>query len=230
MELNEIKPIWEAYDKKLEEAVKLNQRFIYLIEAEKVKTSLAPLFWRRIGEITLQVGWISVLGIFLGKHFFEPAYSISALVLMGFFAVALVNSVRQAVVIRRMDFSSDIVTIQSSLAMLQTHNLQYARMTVLMIPTFLSFPTVFFRAMQDLHVKAFAQVDMLTLSGGQWWTVQLIAILVLVPLGVWYARQLTYKNVHKNWVKNFIERSSGKRVRKAVEFMKELHSLKFETI
>jgi hypothetical protein len=230
MELNEVMPLWEMYDKKLEEAVKLNQRFIHLIEAEKVKSSLAPLVWRRFAEAIIQTGWMVLLLVFLVKNFFQPAYAVSALVLIAFFMVAFINSIKQLIIIKRMDYSSDIVTIQGSLAMLQANNLKYARMVILFIPACLAFPAVVFRAMKDFHIRAFDNIDFITLTGGHWWTAQLAATLSLIPLGIWCYTQLTYKNIDKKWVRDFIERSSGRRVRKALEFMKELHSLKFENI
>ena len=230
MELNEIKPLWEIYDKKLEAAVKLNQRFIHLVEAEKVKSNLAPLFWRRIAEGIVQLGCMAFLVVFLVGNFFQPAYCLSALLLIAFYLVAFINSVKQLTIMKRMDYSSDIVTIQSGLAMLQAHNLNYARMIILFIPACLAFPSVVLKALNDLHIKAFSNTDMLTLTGGHWWTAQLVVTLSLIPLGIWCYMQVSYKNVHKKWVKDFIERSSGRRVRKAVEFMRELHSLKFETI
>ena len=172
MELNEIKPLWEVYDKKLEAAVKLNQRFIHLVEAEKVKSNLAPLFWRRIAEGIVQLGCMAFLVVFFVENFFVPAYCLSALLLIAFYLVAFINSVKQLTIMKRMDYSSDIVTIQSGLAMLQAHNLNYARMVILFIPACLAFPSVVLKALNDLHIKAFANKDMLTLTGGHWWTAQ----------------------------------------------------------
>jgi len=226
MELNEIMPLWEMYDKKLEHAVKLNLRFIHLIEAEKVKSSLAPLFRRRIAEVIIQTGWMLLLVVFLVNNFFQPAFAVSAAVLFVFFIFAFINSTKQLIIIKRMDYSSDIVTIQSSLVMLRANNLNFARMVILFIPACLSFPVVFFRAMQDFHIRVFQNIDIITLTGGHWWTAQLAVTLSLVPIGIWCYTQLTYKNMHKKWVRDFIERSSGRRVRKALEFMRELHSLK----
>jgi hypothetical protein len=230
MELADMKSLWDVYEKKLEQAVKLNQQFINLIEAEKVKSGLAPLFWRRMAEGVFQAGYMGFLLVFLSKHFSQPPYAVSAILLIGFFATALLNGVRQMIVITRMDYSSNIVTIQSGLAMLQAHNLQYARQVILYIPVFLAFPTVIFRAMNDWHVAAFAHIDMLAMTGGSWWTAQVAAMLCLLPVGMWYYSKLSYKNIHKPWVRSFIERSSGRRVRKAVEFMQELHALQFGVI
>jgi hypothetical protein len=225
-----MKSLWEMYDRKLDASLKLNQHFIQLIETEKVKSSLAPLLWRRIAEGVVQLACMAFLVVFLVRNFSEPAYSVSALALIAFYMVAVVNSIRQIVIVKRMDYSDDLVTIQSGLAMLQAHNLDYARMVVLFIPACLAFPTVVLKAIKDLHIDAFANKDMMTLTGGHWWTAQVAAMLSLIPLGIWCYYQLSYKNLHKKWVRNFIQRSSGKRVRKAAEFMKELHSLKFETI
>jgi len=150
--------------------------------------------------------------------------------LIAFFLVAFANSLKQLIIIKRMDYSSDIVTIQSSLAMLQSNNLKYARMIILFIPACLAFPVVFFKAMKDFHIRVFDNIDFITLTGGHWWTAQLAATLALIPLGIWCYTKLSYKNIDKKWVKDFIDRSSGSRVRKTLEFMKELHSLKFENI
>ena len=207
-----------------------NQRFIQLIEAEKVKSSLAPLFWRRIAEGVLQAGCMAFLAVFLVRNFFQPIYFFSAILLMAFYMVAFINSIKQLTIIKRMDYSSDIVTIQGSLAMLQAKNLSYARMVILFIPTCLAFPTVVLKAIKDLGIQGLANMDMMTLTNGHWWTAQLASTLSLIPLGIWCYTQLSYKNIDKKWVRDFIERSSGRRVRKAAEFMKELHSLKFEVI
>jgi hypothetical protein len=230
MEPVDMKSLWGVYEKKLEKTLKLNQQFIHLIEAEKVRSGLAPLFWRRIVEGVLQAGYLGFLLVFLSRHFSESPYAVSAILLIVFIGTALVNGVRQMIVIRRMDYSSNIVTIQSGLAMLQAHNLQYARQVILFVPVFLAFPTVIFRAMNDWHVAAFAHIDMLAMTGGSWWTAQIAAMLCLLPVGMWYYSKLSYKNIHKPWVRNFIERSSGRRVRKALEFMQELHALQFEEI
>jgi hypothetical protein len=112
MELADMKSLWDVYEKKLEQAVKLNQQFINLIEAEKVKSGLAPLFWRRMAEGVFQAGYMGFLLVFLSKHFSQPPYAVSAILLIGFFATALLNGVRQMIVITRMDYSSNIVTIQ----------------------------------------------------------------------------------------------------------------------
>ena len=58
----------------------------------------------------------------------------------------------------------------------------------------------------------------------------MVVFVVLIPLGLWFYREVSYKNIDKKWVKDFIRKSSGTRVTKALEFLTELQSLKNDVI
>jgi len=150
--------------------------------------------------------------------------------LLAFYITTFLNAVKQIRIISSMDYSKNLATIQSSLVVLQTHILNYAKLTVLFIPTFLAYPVILTKVIKDFNIKALAGFDIIKQSGGNWWSVQLIVFVVLIPLGIWFYNEVSYKNIDKNWVKKFIRQSSGKRVTKALEFLKELQSLKQEVI
>ncbi|MEP7376407.1 MAG: hypothetical protein ABI675_23620 [Chitinophagaceae bacterium] len=230
MELSEVKSVWQSYDSKLEKTLKLNLHFLELIQSQKIKSKLAPVFWQRVVEITFHVMAIILLLGFLYNNLSQFPYAASALVLLAFYTIASLNCLKQISIIKGMDYSNDIVTIQSSLLMLQTNILNYARLAVLCIPTFLAYPAVVSKAIKDLDLRFFADFDIITQSNGSWWTAQLVSSIVLIPLCIWFYRQVTYKNVDKKWVKDFIQKSSGTRVRKAIESIKELESLKHGVI
>jgi hypothetical protein len=111
---------------------------------------------------------------------------------------------------------------KSSLVMLQTHIVNYAKLTILFILTFLAYPTIITKVIKDFHIKALGDFDIIAKSNGSWWTLELVALIILVPLGIWFHKEVNYKSINKPWVKNFIQRSSGTRVAKALEFLKEL--------
>ena len=230
MELNEIRSIWQAYDSKLEKTLKLNQHCLEIIQSHNVKSKLAPLFWHRIIELTLHTIALFLLVGFLYMNFFEFRYAASAVLLIAFYMVAIVNCLKQINIIRQMDYSNDIVSIQSSLVMLQTNIINHARLAVLCIPTFLAYPVVVSKAIADFNIKTFGDFDIIAQSHGSWWTAQLAASIVLIPLCIWFYREVSYKNIHKEWVKNTIEKYAGTRVKKAMQFIKELESLKHDVI
>ena len=225
MELSEIKSMWQAQDKKLDNTLRLNLRFLEMIQSQKLRSKLTPVFWQRIIELAFHSVAVVLLMGFLFYNISQFPYAASAGLLIGFYTVGILNCVKQIRVINGMDYSNDIVTIQSTLLMLQTNNLNNSRMMILCMPTFLAYPVVVSKAVSDLKIT-FVKFDIMASSNGNWWTAQLVSSIILIPLCIWLYQQLTYKNIHKPWVKDFIQVTSGVRVRKAIESIKELESLK----
>lgn len=222
MEFSEIKSMWQAYDIKLEKSLKLNLHCLGIIQAQKVKSKLLPLLWQRVSEIILHVIVIVWLINFLYNNFFQLPYAASAIVLIIFYLIAFINCLKQIITIKQMDYSNDVVTIQSSLVILQTHIVDYMRLTFLGIPTYLAYPVIAFKALTNF--------DIVSQLHGNWWTSQIIFSIILIPVCVWLYMQVSYKNIHKKWVRFIIQKSSGSRVTKAMEFINELETLKKEML
>jgi hypothetical protein len=222
MELSEIKLMWQAYDTKLEKSLKLNLHCLEMIQAQKVKSKLTPLFWQRFVEIMLHLIVIFWLSRFLYKNFSQFPYAISAIALILFYIIAFVNCLKQIIIIKQMDYCNDIVTIQSSLVILQTYIVNYMRLTFLCIPTYLAYPIIAFKALTNF--------DIVSQLHGNWWTGQIIFSIILIPVCVWLYKEISYKNIHKKWVKYIIQKSSGIRVTKALEFIRELETLRHDGI
>ncbi len=218
MELSEFKSIWQAYDDKLEKSLELNLRCLEIIQAQKVKSKLTPIFRLRILEVVLHSVIIYWLGRFLYNHFFEIQFAVSAAVLMIFFIIAISNCIKQVVIIKQIDYSEDITTIQRNLTLLQSHIADYIRLTFLCIPTYLAYPVIAF--------KALANFDIVSQLNRNWWIAQIAFTILLIPFCAWMYRQVSYKNIHKKWVKNIIEKSAGGSVSKAMKFIKEIDELK----
>jgi len=226
MELDELKTAWLSNDEKLEKSLKLNEQSIELIQARKVASKLAPLYRQRVIECVFHSIAIVLLIAFLFMNITELPYAISAIALLAFYVITLINALKQINLIKNMDFNSDLATVQSSLVMLQTHIINYARLAILFIPTFLAYPIIITKVIKDFDIKALSDFDIMESSNGSWWTVELVALIILVPLGIWFYKEVSNKNMDKNWVKNFIQKSLGTRVTKALEFLNELQDLK----
>ena len=226
MELDDLKTMWQSNDSKLEKSLKLNEQNIELIQTQKVASKLTPLYWQRVIECMFHSIAIVLLIGFLFNNISQLPYAVSAIALLAFYITTFINALKQINLIKNMDFNKDLATMQSSLVMLQTHIINYAKLAILFIPTFLAYPTILTKVIKDFDIKAMADFDIIAKSNGSWWTLELVALIILVPLGIWFYKEVTYKNMDKKWVKRFIQKSSGTRVTKGLEFLKELQTLK----
>ena len=225
MEDSELKKLWQSYDQKLEEAKLLNMQSwalnlqsFEMMQSHKAKSRLASLRWLRIIEMIIHIVTLFYLGSFLFKHFFEPWFAIAAVVLMLFFIVAFSNCIKQLVIIMQIKYSENILDIQQKLTLLQSHITDYIRLTFLCMPTYLAYPTIGFKALYG--------IDIITAFSRNWLISQIIFSLLLIPVCAWLYRQISYKNIHKKWVKYTIEKSAGSSVSEAMQFIREIEDFK----
>lgn len=218
MELTELKSIWQAQNVKLEKSLKLNLHCLEMIQAQRVRSQLAPLLWQRLIEVLFYIVVIGWLASFLYDHVNQWPYVLSALALISVYMIAFINCVKQIITVKRIDYTEDVISLQSSLEILQTHVVNYLRLTFLVIPIYLAYPIVGFKALG---------FDILTNLHGDWWKAQILFCLLILPICIWLYREVTYKNMHKKWVK-FVIGMSGERVLKSMEFLKELDRLKMD--
>lgn len=226
MELDELKTAWRSNDERLEKNIKLNEQNIELIKTRKLVSKLTPLYRQRIIECMFHLIAIVLLIGFLVMNISAAPYAISAIALLAFYITTFINAFKQILLIKNIDYNKDLATIQGSLVLLQTHIVNYVKLTILFIPTFLAYPVIITKLIKDFDIKVLADFDIIAKSHGSWWTLELVALIILVPLGIWFYEEVNYKNISKKWVKDFIQKSSGTRVTKALEFAKELQCLK----
>jgi hypothetical protein len=226
MELDELITMWQANEEKINKAVQLNVKTLELVLAQKVKSALTSLLLQRIVELSFHSIAIILLLVFLVYNIGQLPYALSAIALVVFYGFLFMNCYRQIQIIRSIDNNKNIVSMQQSLMSIQTHLLNFIRLTVLCIPTFLSYPVVVSKAFTDLNITIFGDFDLVKRTNGSWWYAELVAYLILIPLGVWFYRQVSIKNIQKPWVARVIRRSSSARVTKAIEYLNELDNLK----
>jgi hypothetical protein len=218
MELSELKSIWQAYDTKLEKSLKLNLHCLEVIQSQKVKSKLKPLLWLRIAEVILHSIVIIWLAGFLIKNIPVIQYVLAASALILFFAIAFANGIKQISLLKEIDNNEDILTIQKKLTLLQSHIADYIRLTFLCMPTYLAYPIIAF--------KVLGNFDIVSKLSHNWWMAQLAFTIILIPVCIWLYSQVTYRNIHKKWVKYIIEKSAGTRISKAMEFVKDIDDMK----
>ena len=230
MELDELITIWQANDAKIVKAVQLNLKTLDLIISQKVKSALKSLLWQRIIELSFHSIALILLFAFLINNINQLSYALSAIALVAFYSFMFINCLKQIQIITSIENNKNIVSMQTSLMKIQTHLLHFIRLSVLCIPTFLSYPIVVSKAFSDLNITVFGDFDVVKKTNGTWWYAEIITYLVLIPLGLWFYKQVTTKNIHKAWVARIIKKSSSTRVAKAIEYLNELGDLKTATM
>lgn len=222
MDLDELKSVWKSEEEKLEKNLKLNEEQIGQIQSRKIASKLTPLYRKRLVEFIFHIAAIFLLTVFIFQNFNELPYALSGTALLVFYFTTLANAYKQIKLIKKLDNAMDLATMQSNLIVLQTHIINYAKLAVLFIPSFLAYPVVISKVIKDYNLKFFGEFDIIEKSNGNWWTMMIVVSAVMIPLGIWFYYEVSYQNINKPFVKRFIKRSSGTRVTKAMEFLNEL--------
>jgi len=226
MEIDELKTMWQAHETKQEESIKLNLHTLDMIQSQRVKSAMKPLLIKNIITLVFHILTIIALLVFFAFNISNVPYAISALVLLGYYALLFVNCYKQIMEIKNMARNRDVVSMQSSLAKLYMHILDFIRISVLTIPALLSFPVVVPKAFADLNMKFFNGFDIIKHTNGTWWLAEILAFAILIPLGIWFYKQVTPYNIHKNWVRNIIHRTTNRSVGKAIQYLNEMEAIK----
>ncbi len=226
MELEELKEIWQAHETKLERATQLNLQTLEMVQSQRVRSALLPLLIKN--QAILFLHGLTIIGLigFIMFNLSQLPYAVSGFVLLGYYVLLFVNTYHQIEAINQLEQGKDVLSMQRALARLKSHVLDFIRLSVLTIPAFLSFPVVVPRAFANLDMNVFRDFDIIAHTHGTWWLVQLIAFAVLVPLGIWFYRQVRPNNTSKKWVKHIIENTSNKGVVRAIHYLKELEDIK----
>jgi hypothetical protein len=226
MDFANLKAAWASYDAKLEKSIKLNLHFVEQIQTQKVRSNMASLMTYRIIELGFHIIAVVLLLLFLVNNLAQFKYAFSAFALLGFYISAIIMCLQQITVIKRMDFSNEIVFMQTSILKLRTHMINSMRMAVLFIPAFVGFPLVVSKAIQDLDLNALSFMDLESQFRGDWWQIQLICVIILTPLCILFYQLVSEKNIQRPWVRKTIRITAGQRIEAALELLNELKHLK----
>jgi hypothetical protein len=67
-------------------------------------------------------------------------------------------------------------------------------------------------------------------GAGVWfWVINLSVVAIVIILTIYLFQKLSYKNIHIKWVKAFNESYGGKKLTKAMEFLKDIEEYKRES-
>lgn len=211
MEDNELKNLWQAYDEKLQKTLDLNQKILDALQTDRVESKLDA--FRRSHTIILGAGivWILFL-LFLWVNTLHNLYfTVSVGAIIGFNVYAVVAYARHLSMLSAIRVSDSITETQDRLARLQIDLSDVGRILFLQAPFYCTF---------------WYTDELVANAGPVFWGIQALIVGTFTTLAVFLYKNVNYRNLHKNWVRKFMDSFGGSKLRQATEFLHEIESFK----
>lgn len=218
MEDQELKEIWAAYDRKLEEARilnlqswVLNRRCFEELQTHKAKSKLSALASYTLVIIIIGIVYVLFLGLLVyGNHGKNIFFAVSIGMIALLTAMAIVVYIRHIVIIRQINYSDSITGTQEKLSTLQSSTINIARILWLQLP----FWTTFFWS------KEWMSTDI------KFWLITFPVTLLFTAAAIWLYKNISLRNSDRKWFKILFSGREWTSVITAIAFMKEIEEFK----
>ncbi len=208
-----LKNIWNSYDNVLEKSINLNTHLLEELQKQKIRFSFRSLLHAKI--FGLLIGIVCIFGAawVLFNFHTQIIFTVSLGMIFIFNFIATIGYSRHIFLIAHLNFSKSIANTQKKLATLQAAIIRHFRILCLQLP---------------FYVTIFIPDVLLKEGSITYWTVQAIVIALFTVAAIWLYRNISYKNMHKKWLKKLLEGDGGTTVSKAIAFIEEIEEFKRE--
>ncbi|RFM25749.1 hypothetical protein [Deminuibacter soli] len=221
MEDHELKNIWQAYNRQLEEARILNMQTwvvhmqtVEYLQLHKAQSRLQSLGRFKTGIVVLGIVWCLFLGVLVwGNWFKNPYFTISVGMLLLFNLLAVILYIYHIVLIRRISYSESVTGTQQQLAKLQASTLKAIRILWLQMPFYCTW---------------FWHSSWIDYGSARFWLITFPITLFFTVLAIWLYKQIDYKNRHKKWFRLLMGGKEWTTVVKAMDYLDEINRFKQE--
>lgn len=214
MTTDEFQQLWKQYDAKLDRSLQMNLRLLKDIQTQKARSVLGSLVTGRAFMIGIGSIYEIILFVCLYYTWSQPVMAVS----FGAFALctglAIIDCIKDIVVIRRMDFAQSILTTQEQLIRLQSAVLKSHRLAWLQLPFWSTF---------------FVSNALLRNGGTTFWVIEIPVFAVLTGLAIYLYSNLTVEDARKKkWVRGMVRGSGFKTIDQAIALLEEIEQFKKE--
>ena len=213
MDSNEIKSLWQAYDKKLEKSLILNRKIIREIQTRKAEAKISSFLRSHVIVMLLGIVWILFLAflVYHGIHNIYFAASLGAIILFNIYAVVLYA--RHIKILRSIDVAGSITETQRKISLVHTSYSGSGRVLLLQSPFYCTF---------------WYSQEMVNHAGPLFWTINLTIVAIFTVGSIYLYKKLDHRNGNKKWT-NFTDRFFGsQKLRMAASFLHEIDEFEKE--
>ncbi len=220
MEDNDLKNIWNTYEREIANAKLLNMQSWSLnvqwfeqMQQQKAAKKLSSLKSIKWIAVILGISWTLFLAFLIinslewSKIFFLS----SAIPIMLCTAIAVVVYIKHIVLINDVNNSETLISTQEKLTQLQSSTLQITRVLFLQMP---------------FYCFWFVTPQMIASSPLGFWGVTFPITLVFTWLSLWLYRNIKLENVNKKWFKTLFNSPEWTSIIKAKSFMDDVEQFK----
>jgi len=213
MDLDDLKQAWQKQEKQLKNSWQLNLELLRTINLDKAKSRMDSL--TRITAITLAfyLGSALLFAFFAVQNMGKLQFVLSGGLLAFWSGLIATGSMQQLGLIAQIDYSEPIPVLQKKLETLKLVILKYLRLGVWILPFFMVFVVVGF--------KALLGIDIITVGDTKWLIVQAIISIAFIPLTIWLYKKLSPENIDKKWM-NTLLKGAGSQISEALECIKKI--------
>lgn len=207
MEEAAIKQLWHEYDQKLEKNLQLNYKIIRELQTQKAEDRISSFRRNQIFGVVGGIIWILIL-VFLVVNTLHNIYFVISVGLIALFNVfAVAAYIRHLAILDEMNITDSVTAAQKKLATIQASLNNVGRILVLQAPLYCTF---------------WYNQDLVDHGGTTFWLINLSIVAIFVAGSVYLFKTLTYKNIHRKWVRSFMEGFGGKKLSAAMEFLNDI--------
>jgi hypothetical protein len=217
-DLDEMKEVWTANDKKLDESIRLNRELLNAATLSKAHSATQRMRWALGLEAVVWFAMIVSLGSFISHHAGTLRLSLSAAALDIYAIAMLAATVRQIVALRKIDYSRPVTAIQKQLEMLRVMRIRITQRALLG-------GTVVWAPFLIVVARAFLGLDILN---SLWLWVNVAFGLCLIPLAAWLSKVFGERMGRFPFIQRVMNDLAGRNLNAASEFISKLSEFEAE--
>lgn len=206
MNEEELKRIWQSYDRKIEKVLAINRQQLQELQTQKADSKIQSFRRNHIRVMLAGVLWILFLS-FLVYHSLNNIYfTISAGIIILFNVFAVLLYLRHILMLNQINLTGSIAQTQHQLLKVYTSYTQAGRVLLLQAPFFCTF---------------WYTDELVRHAGPEFWIIQFAIVTFFTALSVYLFRQLSRHNPSDRWRRISNKYFGAEKLQKAMDFLRE---------
>jgi hypothetical protein len=215
MEDKELINLWKAYDKKLEENLKINKKNAEDITKIKLHSHLLSMKPLKIFTIIVGILWVVFVDTLIVIAFKSGIsfFLVSAIIQVLLTKLAVGVYIYQLILINQIDISDSILVTQEKIATLKSSTIWITRLLFLQFPVW----------------NTFYWTQAAWENGGTlWYAIQIPLTAAFTYLALWMFLNIKYENRHKKWFRLIFKGKEWIPLMKSIEMLEQIEVYKVE--